>query len=248
MRTGMWIQQLGMLLAVALIAHVPCAWAQEQRTAEPVTVTGVVVEAETGSPIPGAAILLGDRGNAVLTDRQGRFSARGVHPGAHSVKVVQLGYDTLFTEVQVSAEPAPITIALTPNPVVLERLTALVDRFESRRNALGTSVRAFDQMGLQRGAGNLLDFVVYRGGIRPSPCASPVSFEPCAFVRGRSTPVRVYVDGIRLLGGLDVLASYHPEEIHTLEVIGGGRWIRAYTNWFVENVITGRTIPHEFIF
>lgn len=241
---------IGSTLALFALPLLPAAEAGAQQAGAPeVTLVGSVVDAGTGAHVPGAAVLLDDRADAVLTDRDGHFTARGVRVGTRSVMVVQLGYDTLHTEIEVDDAAEPITLRLTPDPVVLERVTAMVDRFEARRNAMGTSVRAFDSVILgSSSALNMLEFLQTRTMLRLTRCSNPRVMAPCARVRGRTTPVEVYLDGSRIIGGLEVLAAYRPEEIYTLEVVGGGRAVRAYTHWYMETIARGRRIPTGYLF
>ena len=53
---------------------------------------------------------------------------------------------------------------------------------------------------------------------------------------GRVVPIRVFVDGAEVLSRIDMLDNLPPDELYTVEVLGGGRWIRAYTNWFMDTV------------
>lgn len=217
---------------------------RETDAREPARLVGVVVDAGSGVAIPGAAILLDDRARPVFADRHGRFTLEGVRPGTHAVTVAQLGYDTLRTRVEVEEVNRPVALRLTADPVVLERVTAMVDRFRERLNSMGTSVRSFDQLGLRSAPSQTaLDFVLTRTSLVPAHCPSLFAFSPCAYVRGRPTEVQVYVDGARIVAGLDVLATYRPEELYSLDVISGGRAILAYTNWYVESVARGRRVP-----
>lgn len=238
------------LAIIALgVGLAPDLAAQQGDGVQRATLTGVVVDAGSGVELPGAAISLIDRARPAYADGEGRFSVRDLRPGLHSLTVVQLGYDTLRVEVEVGADPAPLTLRLTPDPVVLERVTALVDRMERYRNRLATSVRVFDQSRLRAsGSFDVLEFVRARSGLRPTRCPSVFAMAPCAVVRGRPVEVQVVVDGTRLVAGLDVLATLRPDELHTLEVIGGGRLVRAYTNWFVESGAYGRHMPDAFLF
>lgn len=235
---------------LALMTLAPASLdAQQPAAGDRVTISGAVVAEGTSAEIPGAAILLSDRAAPVVADRRGRFTLPDVRPGRHSVIVTQLGYDTLWAELEIGPDPAPLTLRLEPDPVVLERVTATVDRMARRRNAIGTSVRVFDRVALQTSPARSVIEHIQRGSIlRLTRCPGFVALSPCARVRGRATEVQVYVDGARVVGGLDLLASYPPDEIYTAEVIGGGRVIRVYTTWFMETIAEGRRIPDGFLF
>lgn len=232
-------------IAFALVGNPAAAGAQQSEVE--VDLRGEVVDAFSGAPVPGAVIVLGNRNRGAFTDRNGRFSVRGVEPGSYSVTIVQLGYDTLRTDLAVEERPDPVTFRLEPDPIELERVVAMVDQFAANRNRLGTSVRVFDRGRLATStAFNALEFVQTRSALFLTRCPNMLAMGPCAFVRGRPVEVQVILDGARLVGGLDVLAAVRPEELYTLEIIGGGRAIRAYTTWYAESIAKGRRVPHDF--
>lgn len=237
-----------LLLALAASAIVTGS-ASAQQADEPVEVRGVVVDATSGSQVPGAAVQLVETDRRTISNRDGGFVLRDVRPDTYRVIVTQLGYDTLRTEVRVAPEGDALRLRLTPDPVVLERVTAMVDRFERQRNSLGFSVRVFDQTRLHSSTDySALEFLERRSSLVLTRCPSRVAMTACAWVRGRPTEVQVYVDGARVVGGVEMLAAYRPEELYSIEVIAGGRAIRTYTNWFVETVARGRRLPEIFLF
>ncbi|MDE2973391.1 MAG: carboxypeptidase regulatory-like domain-containing protein [Gemmatimonadota bacterium] len=71
-------------------------------------VVGTVVEEGTGTPVPGAMVILFDstetRVARTLTDPIGRFRLRARHPGSHYVTVERIGYADWTTDL---FEPAP---------------------------------------------------------------------------------------------------------------------------------------------
>ncbi len=229
------------LACLAFLALAPRLAAQ-QRGGEPPFLAGVVVDAGSGAPISGALVALAARNRGVLTDAEGRFTLRDLKPGSQALTVAQLGYDSLRTEVKVEGGPATVVLRLRPNPVVLEGIQVVSDRLRSRRNSIASSVWAFDRRALQTsGARDALDFVRSRTSLTPTPCLDRMSMASCAYVRGRPTPVAVYIDDVPVFGGLEFLDSYRPEELYLVEVFSGGRQVRVYTNWFVEwSAKTGR--------
>ena len=86
------------------------------------TLTGAVVEAESGEPVEGAAVLIPDLGQTVITNAFGRFTFPSLPPGEITIRASRLGYApttgtvevlyarTTHTEVVLSTEP----IALAP--------------------------------------------------------------------------------------------------------------------------------------
>lgn len=231
--------------ALLLLLAIAGPLAAQERDEGERPVAGVVVDAETGSPVPGALVALTERSGGVFADEGGRFTLRDVRPGSHPLVVVQLGYDSLATRLVLPEGEAPvegIVLRLRPNPVVLEGVRVVTDRLRSRRNAVAVSVRAFDQRALRSGGSrDALDFIRTRTNFLPTTCLGRMSMGSCAYVRGRPTPVTVHIDDVQVFAGLEYLDSYRPEELYLVEVFRGGSHIRIYTNGYVEwSARTGR--------
>lgn len=229
-------------LALALVA-VPAA-AQES-----VTVAGTVVDAQSGEPVAGVLVqaLPGER--RAVTDAEGRFTLR-LRAGGYTVRVSQLGYAEQEQAVSVdAAAPAALAFALQPEPLVLERLNVVLDRFATRRNSVAMSTRVLDRRRLAlSGAHSLVD-VVAGAAVPVVPCRSGGALSlraghgtgvHCVYNRGRVIAPAVFIDDRPAFGGMDELAMYGPGEMHHLEIYGMGRMIRAYTLEYVDAVARGR--------
>jgi hypothetical protein len=141
-----------------------------------------------------------------------------------------------------------------PRPVVLEGIAVTAGRLQSRRKAVPTSVRVFDRERLLNSpAFDLVDFVRMHGALRPRACSrrgvntitNQRGFEPrwggignCSLVRGSVQEVSVVIDERN--GSLAELSMVRPDEVYEVEIYGGGRQIRVYTNWFMGLVASGR--------
>lgn len=131
-----------LLAAPSLAAHTPAeAQAQPRGRA---TLSGRVVDAETGLPLPGAHVYVAASTMGTTTDAEGRFLLRPVPLGAQRVRVSMMGYeaaerDTLLTR------PAPYRLAVRLKPAVVEvgRLTVDAERDSKWRKRLATFDRLF---------------------------------------------------------------------------------------------------------
>ncbi|MFQ5537463.1 MAG: hypothetical protein ACE5GJ_08430 [Gemmatimonadota bacterium] len=115
------------------------------------------------------------------------------------------------------------TVKLRPNPLALQGLEVLVDRFERRRRFYAGPVRVLDQRRLLRSSyATSLDLL--RAQI---PFARPCIFDPTALCyrrRGQEQVMSVCIDDVPVWGGtLD------------LEIYDRGREVRLYTRGFVED-------------
>ena len=184
----------------------PAAVDAQEVEAPPVRVPlhGVVYDALTGTAVPGAAVYLDGEGYGVLADSEGAFRFEDVPPGPQLVAAVQFGYDETAAPFDVPEEGAFLEIELTPQPILLDGVTAVVDnistmqrRLRSRRRAAAFQTRAFDQERLLRSASaTALEFLRSETRHYPVPCPAGTG----AFGAGNSTG-RLGWHGISRLSG-----------------------------------------------
>ncbi len=62
-------------------------------------VTGVVIDASTGTPVAGAVVMLNDQGASVVTGPAGDFSISNVNPGSDVITIAAYGYTDLIQPV-----------------------------------------------------------------------------------------------------------------------------------------------------
>lgn len=232
------------VLATALTAE--GALAQEPAAEVRFDLTGTVI-AQSGALAVGAFVSLEGEDWGTLTNAAGRFVLPGVRAGEVTLTVELIGYETL-TWTGTVEDGAQLTLALASKPIVLEGLTVLADRFESRRRATATSVRWFDRTTLASSPyPTALDFLAGRGGLARVTCRGTWSSE-CVLARGRVVEPSVWVDEARHIGGLDYLRTLQPHELYMVEVYAGGRHIRAYTHRYMEWAAAGRALPMALLF
>jgi hypothetical protein len=195
--------------------------------------SGVVLDALSGEGIPFAALWLRDE-RRFASDERGAFRLPSVPPGSYLLLAQRMGYEGLYVHVNVRAEMEPVVVRLRPDPVVLEGITVVSQRFRGRRNAYPRIVRAFDENRLRRtGLPDLFSFLQYEAFLGFSICDGNRN-GLCVLRRGYKLQPRVYVDEQYLICGLDMLNAYHPSQFYLVEVYGGGLQIRAYTHEYVE--------------
>ena len=94
-------------------------------------ITGTVVDAATGEPLPRANILLADAGTGAATSSSGRFSIADVIAGAHQLVVTHVGYAAHTDSVWIPAAGRhAVRVALDPQPLIAEPL--IVDGLQQR--------------------------------------------------------------------------------------------------------------------
>lgn len=217
-------------------------------TGAPVThvpIHGVVYDATTGAAVAGAAIVVAEEERGVLSDSLGIFQLDSVATGPQLLIASQFGYEKQAVMVNLhSGFRGQLELALVPQPILLDGVTAVVDNIETmdrrlrfRRRAGAGLSRAYDQERLLRsGAGTALDFLNRETLVRTAPCPPGELAANCVIRRGRLVNPAVYVDEIPAFGGLDDLAFYANTDIYLLEVLSGGSEVRAYTYAFMERM------------
>lgn len=236
--------RLGRTAAVAvagLLLAPPALFAQDAR----VDIAGRAVDAATGEPVEGVVIAIPALGRDAVSNASGGFRFAGLPAGLYRFHLVRLGYVTAIVAVEVE-RTGTLVFHLIAKPIVLEGIEVVLDRLEDRRRSIPYAVRAFGPERLGRlGSPSLEDFVRHRSGVpfvncprRRGSLAPPR--RDCVLSRGRGLPLQVWVNETPQLLGIEILGSYSPRDIHTLEVIPGCEMIRVYTHDFMEGVAEGR--------
>ena len=134
-------------LLVALFGAGLCAPAHGQRltpSSPPTEVRGVVVDAESGEPLPGAHVFISETMVGTTADSTGRFRLTGIRPGSKRLVVSMLGFEAqridLFLRPDTTVSQ---TVSLTP--IVLEAPEVVIEgeRDEDWYDDLRTFKRLF---------------------------------------------------------------------------------------------------------
>jgi len=228
-------------LASALIILGLCALpaAAQNTETDGNVLKGIVVDATTGAPLIGVWVGIEGSRSSAYTDRDGRFAIRGIRTRGFTLSAGQLGYTDASVEIaDVSDEP--IRIALKPDPILLEGIRVVSNRLAARRNAIATSVRAWDADQLVTSSSfDAYDFL--RTRLYTTPCPRYSFSSVCVLRRGSVVVPQVYVDDAPYIGGFDVLLGWDMQSLYAIEVIGSGLQVRVYTKNFAERLAQGRT-------
>ncbi|MCI0696796.1 TonB-dependent receptor [candidate division KSB1 bacterium] len=88
-------------------------------------IAGVITDAETGGPLPGANVQVTQTLLGAVTDVNGRFVIRQVPPGAHFLRVSYIGYHSEQARIRVQRDStSQIQIALRPSPIPFDQVIA----------------------------------------------------------------------------------------------------------------------------
>lgn len=233
----MWVRRrrLPALSAAFLLAALLGAGAAEAQSGS-VTLRGRVIDATHRGPILGAIVLPLGFTAGYVTDSLGLFELSvPANPDGYELIVEQLGYASLDVTLPADAPENFYTVNLSPNPIALEGLEVLVDRFERRRRFYQGPVRVVDQRRLLQSAGTTFDIV--RREVPFAQLCSGSLQDLCAYRRGQQVRIDLCIDEAPAYGGVDQLEQYDPAELYRIEVYDQGREVRVYTRWFVDRAL-----------
>ncbi|QXD16749.1 carboxypeptidase-like regulatory domain-containing protein [Rhodocaloribacter litoris] len=176
--------------------------------------TGVVTDAETGDPLPGASVVLVGTQFGTITDVDGQYLLLGVPVGEYDVQVSFVGYQTVTqTGVEVNAGyTRELNFALRPG-VELDEIVVEYERPLIQKDALGAP-RVVTGEELQnlpvRGVATVASL---QAGVVSNEGSSTLNIRG-----GRDEEVVYYVDGVKVVGNLGVAQQAIAEQ----EMLIGG--------------------------
>jgi hypothetical protein len=196
-------------------------------------IQGEVLDLETGAPLPGAFVAPRGLRTGFLADSLGRFVLHLPSAPVHYLYVERLGYVTSELDVGAVEGERPLQILLRPDPVLLDGIEVLANRWDRRRRFFDGSVRVFEQADLVRsGAMDMLSLVKSRAGAHVRRCG-PGGLEFCVWRRGRLRRMDVCLDEMHLFDGGRALETFSPQDFYMVEVYDRGMQVRVYTEHFV---------------
>lgn len=219
-------------LAILLTLTATSLTAQQTDTT---TVKGIVVDALTGRPLPGVLVSVQAFDWAVISEEDGHFILPRVPLGQTTLEFTQLGYAATVLTSRVAPDMAALRVELQPEPLVLEGIKVMANRFERRRKAAPMGVQAYDSRML-RTPYDVLDFLRFKALVRLTPCRMGDIGNNCIWWRGQVIEPRVVLNEVPMFAGLDMLEGMPSSTVYLVEVYRQGRQIRVYTNNFMEHV------------
>lgn len=180
-------------------------------------ITGTVIEAETGEPLPGVNISIEGTTQGTATDGNGEFTIIGVRPGTYTIVASFIGFTTARREgVQVNVDlTTTVDFDLTERVVEGEEVIVTAEAVRVRRDLTSSEARVtaetIDRLPVQD-LGQVLQVqagVTDRDGLH---------------IRGgRSSEVTVMVDGVPVTDTYDGSTAIQLENagIQELQVISG---------------------------
>ena len=102
--------------------------------AAPLKVSGKVVEAGTGEPVPGAIVRLDENYLWAITDEEGAFLLSGAEKGTYILEVSCLGYVTTTREISLKKDLTDLEIPLSENTLALKEVVVTAETAKDNLN------------------------------------------------------------------------------------------------------------------
>ena len=190
-----------MALALALLAG--------PLSAQTGSVTGTLINGESGEPLGNVQISIEGTGLGSLSNNQGRFLILNVPTGEREVLVQLIGYREERRTVSIGAgESSLVDISMYPQAVAMEGVVVTGTAIAAQKREVGNSISLVtsDEL-LYAGAINLEDALRGRalgvsvtGASGTAGAGSDILLRGTNSVTGRNRPL-IYVDGVRMPAG-----------------------------------------------
>jgi len=134
------------------------------------SLTGYVLDAETGERLPGAHVYLTDLGAGTTTNQDGYFVQSGLPPEDYAVRISYLGYQTVDTTLTAGAGPVRIALAsasIESEGVVVEAGSTRFDENERLPGMMSVALNQLDRLP-SLGEPDLFRALQWTPGIRKS--------------------------------------------------------------------------------
>ncbi len=203
---------LGVLLLIAFTPSL--SWAQSYGK-----ITGIVVDAETGEPLPGANVLVEGTNLGASTDLDGTYIILRVPPGTYTLSVEYIGYQKMsVTNVQVMTDlTSRVNFRLKPEAIAGEEVVVVAETPIIRKDLTSVEARiqaeTIERMPVQ----DVGDILNLQAGVTRDAAGG-------IHIRGgRSTEISYMINGISITDDFTRSQSLQieNESVQELQVISG---------------------------
>ncbi|MBD3285251.1 TonB-dependent receptor plug domain-containing protein, partial [candidate division WOR-3 bacterium] len=183
---------------------------------------GVVVDADLGTPLEGANVVVAGTTLGTATDARGGFSLSGLPQGKVTIEVTYLGYAVYTKTLNVSETKSTyLAVKLHPSAVGVGAVTVTARRSASETAPVPTNVIGEDMIET-RNVARMEEAFSQQSGVALS-ATGPGSTRPV--IRGMyESQVLVLWDGVPMLDlrpGGDHVLLIEPEQLNRVEIVRG---------------------------
>lgn len=206
-------QSLILLFLITVFQSV--SFAQENST----RLNGQILESKTGSPLPGAMILIKDSGISAVSDKDGKFSL-ALKPGDYGLAVSFIGFKTVNRQVSFPQDSV-LVISLIEDETALEEVTVLSTGYQEipKERATGSFSHLDNKLIDRRVSTSLIDRIedVTSGVIfnRNTNTDDKISIRGTSTLFGNTQPL-IVVDNLPYEGSIDQI---NPNDVESITVL-----------------------------
>ena len=197
---------------------------------------GHLLDTSTLGPVYGAYVSIESADRGVLSDSTGFFSLPVPIADRYVLHVRQLGYRDVTLTVDRDAASKPLLLRLDVDPLELEELQVLVERFQDRRRGPFGAVDVLEQADLLHAPDGAASDLVRRIVPFARPCSNDTE-DLCVNAQGQIEPLVICVDERRVAEQTSELEHLDPRGLYMVEVFRRGGQVRIYTRGYVERLI-----------
>ncbi len=217
MRFALIVCALGLILRSGCSSPVPADDAGRM--------TGVIVDAETGEPIPGAKVSVEGQHLAAEADSSGKFVLDGVGAGPQRLRVERIGYAGIFVKVTASAErEVPIRLTMSPEALQVEGISVTERRGANDIEIAPTFATVIEAKTFQGRTTSLPELLSETAGVHVESMGGLGSFSTISIRGSSAEQVQVYLDGVLLntaFGGGVNLSDIPVSDVERIEIYRG---------------------------
>ncbi len=210
------------------------------------TLTGTVVDGETGAALPGANVVIDELQRGTAADGDGSFTLTDVPAGTYTLGVSFIGYQRYSNEVVIQAgETTTTEIEMEPDAFGLDEVVVTGVGRGTATKKLGFSVSKVDVETLEKVPatdpanalrGKVPGAMVVQGSGDPSADAD-IRLRGSTSISGDQSPL-IIVDGVITSGSL---RDINMEDVESIEVVKGAAAASLYGSLAGNGVIQVRT-------
>ena len=153
-RTPLWWITLGVLWAWPAVSAAQTSGPAPAPT--PVSLSGQVMSADDGAPLPGVDVVLPALGRGAVTDAEGHFEIDGLAPDVYAVAFSHIGFSRVERTVDLASGDVRLTVEMEPAVLEVEEVTVLADQAQARLTVATQSVETLQAQELEEVRGQTL--------------------------------------------------------------------------------------------
>jgi hypothetical protein len=195
-----------------------------------------VADSVSGNPLYGVAIATSNTADRTASDSTGAFTLSIPAGTPVMLTFTGRGFEQVGQVVSSTGNVDLGRVQLLPQAFALAPIEASVSQLDQRLRQYLGQIRVIgpDLLG-HSGDKDLMDFLVHRVPLRPTPCnqTDMGRMTECFLVRGWPERPKVFINEVQFTS-ISMATVFRPEDVARVEVFAGGKMVRIYTRAYLE--------------